>query len=347
MTLWSALETVPGPAGLLPVWRQLLGGEFPAVEPYLQPRGMLALSIPCLDPRRPHLRYRVVEPEPNRFVGVCHETESRIPLTREELVVYEIDWPRFRHDLARTLELEPFGSPPDGLPPDVQAIGSLRPVAGLAFPAYLVLALESRQLRSAICALASVTDASFLVLAPTRQHLRPDTQRVLEAHRSGFVALDEAVTAPSAGRWARTPVGDQMIPAFLRLHLPSPKTAVSRDLFPTPAGARWSDLHIRFRDGHTVSATIHGLSRVLSYAELGMSDRRNRSPTTQWEFFRDLAWEHGRMTWGSRRASKNNQKRRERLAQHLREFFRIDGEPIELIESGDGWRTVFRLDPES
>jgi hypothetical protein len=46
---------------------------------------------------------------------------------------------------------DPAPAQHDDLPAGVPLIGSHRPTAGFAFPAYLVVALESRSLMRAVC----------------------------------------------------------------------------------------------------------------------------------------------------------------------------------------------------
>jgi hypothetical protein len=42
------------------------------------------------------------------------------------------------------------------------------------------------------------------------------------------------------------------------------------------------------------------------------------------------------LTWPSRDACRKNKKRRELLARDLKEFFRIEGEPVVVTEDGKG-----------
>ncbi len=116
--------------------------------------------------------------------------------------------------------------------------------------------------------------------------------------------------------------------------------------FPTPAGVSWADISMRFVDGHTVSVRVRDVCGRFNYTQMGMVDRRNSNPTKQWELLRDFAAHHGVLDWSNPGADRRNQKRREILATNLREFFHIDGDPIELTEDGKGWRVLFLLHPE-
>lgn len=113
--------------------------------------------------------------------------------------------------------------------------------------------------------------------------------------------------------------------------------------FQAPQGSRWSDLTIRFVDSQTVVVKVNDKSKRLLYSEMGMVDGRSRSPTKQWYLLEDFAKGHGRMTWKSAGASRDNRKRRKILSDNLKAYFGIPGEPIMLTEDKKGWRTVFAV----
>jgi hypothetical protein len=117
--------------------------------------------------------------------------------------------------------------------------------------------------------------------------------------------------------------------------------------FPTPPGATWTSVRIRFVDGETVAVAVCGANAHFTYAQMGMADRRNARPTKQWELLRAFASVHGLLSWEGHHACRANQKRRELLARDLKAFFRIDGEPIILTEDRKGWRTVFAIKPDA
>ena len=116
--------------------------------------------------------------------------------------------------------------------------------------------------------------------------------------------------------------------------------------FPTPAGATWEQVEMRFKDGHTVAVKVLGEQGVFNYAQMGMANRTNAEPTVQWDLLKRFAESKGEMTWRSPGADRKNQKRRENLAKDFRAFFRIDGDPITLTEDGRGWRVRFELHDE-
>jgi hypothetical protein len=110
--------------------------------------------------------------------------------------------------------------------------------------------------------------------------------------------------------------------------------------------AKWSDVSIRFIDGHTVEVDVRGHSGTFDYRDFGMSDGGNRrhgngKPTAQWKLLQTLATHDDQLHWGDRGAERVNQKRRERLAADLRRALGIPGDPI--VCQDNGWKTRFKL----
>jgi hypothetical protein len=116
--------------------------------------------------------------------------------------------------------------------------------------------------------------------------------------------------------------------------------------FPTPPDATWDDVRIRFKDGHTVSIKVKSGKGVYTYADMGMVDKRNGKPNSQWELLRTFADEGGTLDWSSKRANRRNQKRREYLAANLRCFFDIEGDPFRLTRDRKGWEARFLILPD-
>ncbi len=346
MRLWQALEAIPGPAAVLAEWRRLAGRDLDLLRPYLQPLPRLAASYPRLAGGEPTYPYEVVEHGPDDFVGICPETEDRILLSREDLIVYELDWPLFLADIAAALGFERRAADPDELPPLTRLVGDYRPVAGYSFPAYLTIPLESRSLTSAVCILVSTSDEALILLTPTRHRLRPDAGQILERKKCCWLPLEEALAATGPRQWHATDAAVQALRDFTSLHVPAPDGGNGMVFFPTPAGATWADLSIRFVDGHCVTVRVGAVGGTYHYAQLGMADGRNARPTKQWELLQALARNRGVLTWKSPDAGRKNKKRRELLARDLKAFFRIDGEPIVATDDGKGWQTIFALNAD-
>ena len=159
-------------------------------------------------------------------------------LTRDDLIVYELDWPLFLSDIATVLGFERRATDPDELPPLTRLVGDYQPTAGYSFSAY--------------------SDGAFVLSTPTRHRLRPDAQQILERKRCCFLPLEEALAATGPRQWRATEAAVQALRDFTGLHVPSAEADNGMAFFPTPAGATWADLSIRFADGHSVGVRVGG-----------------------------------------------------------------------------------------
>jgi hypothetical protein len=340
---WFALEALPGQAAVGVRWRALLGDDHHVVARFCVPDGCLATSYPRAGGGEP---YAVVEHGPDEFVGVSEEDGTTVPLSRADLVVYRVDPNRLLAGLAEAFGFEPDGGPV-GTVPGTYRVGLYRPLAGFAFPAFLTLQTEPDQYRQSVESVAARAGAPFLLLSPTNRHHRMGSALVLQARQGAHIALADATALGPDGRLRLTEAGGQWLEDFRCGVLPGEGPAEAGRFFPTPPGATWRDLRLRFLDGHTVSVEVGGVRHRLSYEQMGMADGRNGKPTLRWELLHLFGEGHGKLTWDSRGARPKLQKQRENLARDLKAFFRIGGEPIVLTADKKGWQTVFSIVPDT
>jgi len=148
----------------------------------------------------------------------------------------------------------------------------------------------------------------------------------------------------SQGRLVASEPGQITLEQFRRRVLPEAQRPCERAFFPTPAAAAWENVRLEFLDGHTLSVRLGDQHGVYHFTQMGMVNRKNGSPTVQWELLRDFAAGHGVLTWRSAGADRKNQKRREKLARDLQAFFRIAGDPF--VRHGNGWQARFQIEPD-
>lgn len=149
-----------------------------------------------------------------------------------------------------------------------------------------------------------------------------------------------------ANEMSLLPETHQSLTHFQQLHVPVANDEPAIDFFPTPAGAKWSDLKLRFVDGETLSVSILGVDGRFVYSQMGFVNKKTARPNLQWELLRDFAQCGGKITWSDPAASAKLPKRKEALAKILKAFFRIDGSPIELTACKKGWCCVFEVRAE-
>ena len=335
---WRSLEVLEGCATVPAQWKQLLADEYDRARQFLRCSGELATFYPHRDPYL--LIYRVVTHGPEDHVGICDETGERIVLTTADLVIEELDQFRLGPAIAYAFGLRYDDRPLDGML-GARRIGHYVPLAGFRFPVFLAIPPPSMGLDPMVDRLLASRQEPFLLMVPSRRTLRSRGEELLRRRKAGLVPLDEGSEIDEHGRLAATPCGRRAIDEFRKSMVPSADDSSDMAFFPTPPEATWKDVKIRLVDGHTVSVCAGAAHGVFNYTQLGLANRKNGSPSVQWELLRAFAAGSGILTWRSPAANRRNQKRRELLARALQAFFRIDGDPI--VSQDDGWRTRFAI----
>jgi hypothetical protein len=363
--LWSALERVPDLSGVQGEWRSLLGGEHALVARFLLPTRRVAHSMRCARPSRKCVH------EIRRFKGeyleVCPDGCETATRSRDEVTVHRLDVAGFAREIAESLGLDAL--PAETVPnvARVWKIGEYAPFAKYRFPVCLAFAGEPDILRSVVDGLAARGEP-FVLIAPTRSAFGQAAADLLKRTDSLFLSLDELV-GDGDGRLSLLDghTAASIFAEFDAAHVPQPKAEDGTAFFPTPPGVEWTDLAIVFKDAHTVSVSLGGIQRVLNYTAMGMADRRSRNPNKQWKLLYELAQRNDLLRQyrkdpskfvgledltnehaankrkGNRRDAHRKQK--QLLAQSLRRFFQIDGDPFILSGNG-GWSTRFILTAE-
>lgn len=340
--LWSALEQVPDLAGVPDEWRLLLGDDYGTAGRFLLPTKRIAGSVRCTAFGRTCVHE--IRKFKGEYLEVCPDGCETATLTRDQAVVHRLDVAALTREIAAALGLEHV---PAELMPDlagVWRVGDYFPLSGHRFSVYLTFSGEPDHLRAAADGLAA-RGKPFILVAPTRSALTQPLADVLTRAKACFLTLDGMI-GQSDGDGLTLLNGHTITSVFAEFratHVPEQKADDGMVIFPTPAGARWEDVSIRFMDGdrHAVFVSVGDASGVFHYAQMGMANRKNAKPTVQWLLLEAFAEGHGVLDWSSRKADRRNQKRRENLAGNLCRFFRVDGDPF--IAEGNGWRAKFAV----
>jgi len=337
---WQAFEQEPDLAAVPAEWRALLGGDYAVAGRFLRPTPRIAGSVRSTTPGRTCVHE--VRRWKGRFLSVCPDGCESAALTRDEVTVHRLDVITLAREVAESLGLEAARAEPAPGVAGGWHVGDYVPYAGLRFPAYLTLAGEPEALSAAADGLAA-RNRPFILLTSTRSPLTPAVAEVIRQARACFLPLAELLGGGDGGRLALLDGldGEGVLAEFRAAHVPQPKADDGMVFFPTPAGARWSDVSIRFIDRHSVHVRVKGASGTYHFAQMGMANRKNARPTVQWLLLEAFAEGHGRLDWRNRKADRKNQKRKENLAADLQRFFRIEGDPFAL--EGDGWRAQFTV----
>lgn len=344
-SLWQALERVPGLAAVEAEWRALLGSEYELAKSLLRPNGKRASSYPCPLPDGCGCAHKVITHSPDDIVAVCRCEPKRcetVALKRMDIAVYELKWNAFGTSVASAPQVVPEDRLIDGLHM-THCIGTYSPYAGFRFPIYLTIQIEPDEFQQVVESLVSRDDKPFILLAPTHGHYGPECEKLLQKKKACFFSLADLLVCKDDGTFAMENPVDEILADFRAVVLPTPKDTGSMIFFPTPPDATWEDVSIKFKDGHTVSVKVGDAAGTYNYTQMGMADERNGNPTKQWKLLESFATAHGKLGWGHSDAARKNQKRRETLAENLRDFFRIEGDPFRWTKDGKAWEAHFMI----
>jgi hypothetical protein len=146
---WPSLESVVGLSAVQAEWARLLGDELPwAVGTrLLRCSGTRAGYYPRGGDAAPSLLpYEVVEHGEDDYVGVCPDGWETVPLTRGQLLLWELDRMRLAEAVAAALSL-PKSFEPD-VHPFTSRVGTYGSGGG-AVPVYLTIGIERDDLTAA------------------------------------------------------------------------------------------------------------------------------------------------------------------------------------------------------
>ncbi|MCE7975494.1 MAG: hypothetical protein DYG92_14425 [Leptolyngbya sp. PLA1] len=340
MRLWQSLERVQGWAGVRSVWREHMGDELQFLQPLLRPMEELAMSVPW--PGTIEGRKVVVHDEDD-IVAVDRETSEASPITRDDIVLWQLDADTLFRGVAAALGLS--GTPSSvGMGNRLWWLGDYVPVEGERFPVYLATTRDAQSLLRSAGHVSALSQRPFVLVTPTRAGASEELNRVVEGRSSAWITLAETLSWQGEGMFEPKQPVEDVLRRFVNAHVKLQATA-NTARFPTPPGATWPEVRIRFLDGHTVAVQVRDRSGRHGFADMGMVNSKNNTPTVAWELLRAFAEERGHLTWSSRKASADNRKRKQTLADRLRAFFGIDEDPFELLDGG--WRARFRLESDS
>lgn len=340
---WHAIEAVPDLAGIAAEWEWLLRDELPLVRTFLRPIARLAQSY---RPPGKSCFHKVVRHGPDDYIGICPDGCEPEKLSKGDIIIHELDIAGLNRAVAEALGINPALEPMADVAKTLR-IGRYTPYAGYRFPVYSTIAGEPEDFRHVVDALAAADAGAFILVAPTRGSLRRPSEEALKHRKAGFLAMSETFAAVDGGRLvvANGRSLEDLLADFRAANTPKPEDENGMVFFPTPAGARWDDLAIVFKDGHTVSASVGDVQRILNYTQMGMASGKNSNPTKQWDLLHTLALGNGRMIWQNSRPKPKDRTRKSLLATDLREFFRIEGDPF-ILAAGGGWSARFLVTAE-
>ncbi len=344
--IWSTLEDLPGLAAPALEWQQRLGVEFAHIQALLRPTSELATAIDCPSPGGEGCPRRVVDHGNGEIVAVCGDSPRNcdtVKLTRTDIVIHRLDEKALCGMLTKALGLSAPAAIGTGQA-GVLHVGDFEPIAGRRFPVHLFIQGDAQSLGDLASRLWAATTTAFILLTPTRQQVALDLAEKLAGWKARVAALSDLLVW-NGSAFVATEAATTMLTEFRAAVMPDDGT-VNKERFPTPAGASWGDVSIKFVDGHSVSVRCKSESGVFNFTQMGMVDRRNGEPDVQWALLYSLAAGHGQISWRSGSADAKNKKRKQTLNERLTAFFGIRGEATVWDDGAKVYRCCFVLLPE-
>lgn len=324
----------------LAVWERVFSEIFHLLkENYLIPVDGIATKVGCERTLAGHTcAYRVVEHEDGSTVGICDLGYcSKKTFRREELALFALDSRKIARELARVLQLRgeagQLGAPGVNLRIGTLRSNSLRPVL-------LCIHSTSCELEYFLTSYFAAHEQQIILILPTERRFSDNAIAILRHQQSDCFILEDHIELTADG----IRLSQQGQDVWHDLLLRAGGCVAQSCGLELPDNIQWHDLILRFRDGHTLSVRCGNTTRSFTYAEMGMQDAKSKQPDKQWELLRLFAEERGIFTWRSKGADYRNQKRKERLAKKLKNFFGIKSEPFKsYLGDGGGWEALFTI----
>lgn len=348
--IWEALRTIPGRRSALWTWRHLLGDTWPHFEPLLRRVGQVVVRLPCPGPHGDGCPRHVVTHDDGRVVAVCGDPDGqcdRLVLHKGDDVVLELDHQFLARALGQYLELKDELLSLQ-LPNCVWQLGWYEPLAGEQFAVCLLLSASDDQVHQTAIRLRGHFEKPFVLVVPLRKQAALETVDYLRGYQSRILYLEDLLGV-EGGAWSALPSTAGALDSFRNDVVGGSRFRKPEHRFPTPTGTTWKDVFIRFVDGHQIHIRAAGQSGVFAFTHMGMATMRKvgeNQPTKQWDLLSMVADGHGEYRWPRLETRKTLQKRRKRLANHLRTFFGIENDPFEDLPRRAGFKTRFTISPE-
>jgi hypothetical protein len=299
-------------------------------------------SIPCETDCAFSCPRRIVRHSDNDIAAICDEGHPEFQVFRSELLVYRLKQSAFNKALSTALDI-PFKESTVESLRSTWRIGEYVPTEGFRFSVFITMLKDERALLDACRQLCHSSKNSFALITPTRRALTPAIEALLAQKNCALSVLtDDFSIQKSTIKPVRAP---EEIFASLLKQIPEADSG-GLLFFPTPAGITWEEIKIQFRDNHTVTIWAGEETHRYTYGEMGMISKKDKNPTVQWTWLQGFAVSHGEINWGNKHSAHSLKKQKQLLSNRLREFFRLEDDPIIWDKISGTYCCRFRILPE-
>lgn len=181
----------------------------------------------------------------------------------------------------------------------------------------------------------------FLVITLALKDVDRDTIEVSAKEGATILYLNDMLVRKPDGLIYPALPAEKFLEEFHNKIMPAVKTPAEKSntdnmiTFPTPSGALWGEISIKFTNAHNIIIECNGVAQKRDYLECGMVNTKNKSPSKQWELLYEFALRYGELNIPLHQKSKY-EKRKQLLCKDINRLFSgMEGEPITSHKRGD------------
>lgn len=334
---WQAIEMTPGHAAPLLEWKDMIGSAPEQVLAMFKPTGRRAEFIRWSD---------------GRDLRCVHHTDSTVLLDDQnnpvsavessQTVVHSLDL-----DLLFTLIRKAFefrkrsANAPQC--PGIRAIGTHMPFGRHRIPVYFVGASSPEELSTSMDSLIVGDSGPMLVFTLSEQFFDRAQEQLWQRNRCWTFPVSSSLVLNNSSEWVASRPALSRLVEFNCEVLPATVDDKRSTVFPTPPGAKWNDVSIKFISEQTIEVGVLGVERNLSLEEMGLADGRTGQVDSQGALLLAMARRKGTFESPldpvSRRRDRQHVK--DALGRKLKSFFQIDGQPFATVAGV--WKCKFKV----
>lgn len=339
---WELLERPEAWAGTKGEWQERLAEDGAVAARFLVASGRTASAIRF----EGESSDRVVRPGADGELLAVRESTGRIDrVDHGAIALLNLSIDAIAESISRAMLLQGTAGPCDGQQ-WTWWLGDYAPIEGERFPVYFIAAPDSESFHAACLTVAGSANRPSIIVSPTRRHATAENRGKPGMPTVEWVSLAECADFGGDGDVQLQRPMESILGPFLRLRLPEVFGEPLRPRFPTPVGATWADVSMKFKDTYSITISARGETHTYSYEGMGMGNKNTPRPRVEWKLLHAIAASHGVFTWKSKGASRKVPKQLERLGKCLREFLGIETSPFRYDDKLKGWKTLFSIEPD-
>lgn len=285
-----------------------------------------------------------------RFLGICENSEcDPIEVAETDLARLNFDAEKVCGALAYALgiqrEVRFHG-------PGIWSIGKFMPNIHISLPVLVVLPDGQEDCGNFFCRAVSTMQRRGFIGHPSQLSPPAEVVSLAQSLKIRFFELDR-IAGFCGGAISVNSEWDVFAQSFYEESIDQrdfePEGAKK---YPTPPGAKWVDVHIRFQNGHEVLICVDPQEKWTRYGykDMGMADGKSGGPVRSWRFLEELSLHSGGPVNQVKQEIESGgfpERSAKELNAALISFFGIPGRPVTYNKrEPKGYKTEFLIYPE-